>query len=383
MLMVGNRFLVGLKAIACCLIWFYSSNVCAGQSEKVSIGERKSLFSEVLNEQRELLIYTPDDYLSSNGNYPVMYVLDGEWHFHLVSGIVKQLSANGDIPELIVVGLINTIRSRDLTPAGQNDNPRIYGGAGKFLDFITNEVQPMIEADYRVHPYRMLYGHSFGGLFAVFALLNRPDSFQSYIALSPSLGRNNEQQVKAAQSFFNEQTQLSSSLFLAVGNEGGNTFISTRKLAEVLENQQGDQFIWDYQHLPDEDHGSITVGGLLKGLAFTFDGFNFERETDLDEIFLVESHYQELSERLGFAVPVPEYAYQKFAQEQIGARDLNYALYILDKYQQAYPDSIEMVQMLADVWLLKGDFDKAKIHYQKLLDLGYEDDRMKEIMKHL
>jgi predicted alpha/beta superfamily hydrolase len=381
--MVGNRFLVGLKAIACCLIWFYGSTVCSGQAEKISIGERKSLFSKVLNEQRELLIYTPDNYPLSSGSYPVLYLLDAEWHFHMVSGVVKQLSANGDIPELIVVGLVNANRSRDLTPSGQNDNPLIYGGADKFLDFIVDEVQPLIESDYRVHPYRMIYGHSFGGLFAVYALLNRPDFFDSYLVLSPSLGRNDQQQVKAARSFFSDHQLLSSSLFLAVGNEGGNTFIATSKLAEVLEKQQADQFFWGYQHLPNEDHGSITVGGLLKGLAFIFDGFNFERETELDEIFLVEKHYQELSERLGFEVAVPELAYQKFVQEQIGARDLDYALFILGRYQQSYPDSIELIQMLADVWLLKGDFVNAKKYYGQLLDLGVQNERVKQIMKYL
>ena len=381
--MTKSRLLSIPKTTACLMGCLLYAQFCIGQVKSIPIGKTQSLYSEILDESRELLIYTPEPYHTETRSYPILYLMDAEWHFHFVSGIIKQLSSNGDIPEMIVVGVVNTNRNRDLTPAGPNDNPQRYGGAAKFLDFLITEVQPFVESNYRVQPYQMIYGHSFGGLFAIYAMLNRPDFFESYISLSPSLGRNNQQQVTAASTFIKDHQNLSSSLYLAVGNEGGGTFIGATNFSAILESHPSNQFRWTFQHLPNEDHGSITVRGLLEGLAFIFDGFNVERKPELDEIFLVEAHYQELSDQLGFELKVPEHSYQKFTQQQIGARDLDYALFILEKYQQQYPDSPELMLMFADVWLLKGDFTNAKRYYEKLVDLGIQDERVKQLLKRL
>lgn len=169
------------------------------QDETISIGKTLSFSSHILKEDRTIAIYLPENYEQSKEQYPVLYLLDAEWHFHYVTGIIRQLSNSGNIPKMIVVGLVNNNRNRDLTPSGKNEPPNSrFGGAEHFLQFITAEVQPFLEKQYRLQPYRILAGHSFGGLFSIYSMMQQPDFFQAYIALSPSLGRNNEQQVQRA-----------------------------------------------------------------------------------------------------------------------------------------------------------------------------------------
>jgi predicted alpha/beta superfamily hydrolase len=360
-------------------------NYGIGQANNLSIGKEVSIKSEVLKEDRSMLIYTPDGYQKSEDKYPILYILDAEWNFHYVSGLVEQLSNTGNIPKMIVIGIVNTNRSRDLTPSGINDNPNVYGGARNFLDFLVMEVQPLIEKKFRVYPYRVLAGHSFGGLFAIYCMMEQSNFFQSYIALSPSLGRNNEQQVRMAQTFFNSDEQLPKSLFLAVGNEGGATYLSTIKLASIIEDSDINEhkFRWKLKHFEKEDHASITIHGFLEGLEFIFEGINPEKHPELDDIFLIEEHYKELASRFGYEFQVPEYYYQKFVKEQISELELDYAFFILGKYKERYPESHDMISLYADAFLLKGDFKNAKKYYVKLKELGINDERLNEMLNNL
>lgn len=141
------------------------------------VGEIKILQSEILDEEREIVVFTPQNYQTSNEKFPVFYLLDGEWNFHFVSSLVDKLADWGDVPKMIVVGINNTNRNRDLTPPEENSNPNSFGGGKKFLNFIIQELQPWIDQNYRTHPYSILGGHSFGGLFTVYAMMEEPGFF--------------------------------------------------------------------------------------------------------------------------------------------------------------------------------------------------------------
>src|SRR6185369_6618719 len=75
------------------------------------------------------------------------------------------------------------------------------GGADNFLKFFETELIPQIEKQYRVQPYRIFAGHSFGGLFAIHALITKPKLFNSYVAVSPSLQWENFEALKRAEDF--------------------------------------------------------------------------------------------------------------------------------------------------------------------------------------
>jgi len=174
----------------------------AGQgryAEAVDIGVVDSVWSATLDEHRPYLVYTPPSYTDTTvtpQRYPVLYLLDGDAHFHSVSGLVQILGTgvNGTyaIPEMIVVAIPNTNRTRDLTPthttAGLNgeETPafELSGGNGDFFAFLENELIPEIEAEYRTEPYRVFVGHSFGGITTLTFNANPLLRFDGYYILS-------------------------------------------------------------------------------------------------------------------------------------------------------------------------------------------------------
>src|SRR5687768_11748189 len=149
------------------------------------------LESKVLAETRTILVRTPASYARGARAYPVLYMTDGERQIGHTAAVVDFLAREGRMPEVIIVGINNTDRTRDLTPTKVTNDPRFQtptsGGADRFLDFISTEVMPYVEKNYRTQPYRVFAGHSFGGLLAMHTFFTRPELFNSVIAVSPTL----------------------------------------------------------------------------------------------------------------------------------------------------------------------------------------------------
>src|SRR5262249_11169126 len=147
--------------------------------------------SEVLGEERVALVRTPAGYDAGEQRYPVLYMTDGAAQRGHTAGTIDFLARLGRMPEMIVVAITNTDRTRDLTPtraAGPGGpGPATSGGGDKFLKFIETELIPQVEKTYRTQPYRVFAGHSLGGLLALHAFATRNDLFQAYVAVSPSL----------------------------------------------------------------------------------------------------------------------------------------------------------------------------------------------------
>src|SRR5215207_9181107 len=224
--------------------------------------ERIVIKSQVLGEERVVLVRTPTGYARSSERFPVLYMTDGDAHIQHTSGTVSFLARNARMPEMIVVGITNTDRTRDLTPtrveqAPDNPNARFptSGGADKFLKFIETELIPLVESKYRTQPYRALAGHSLGGLFAVHAMITRPELFNSYVAVSPSLQWDNFVMIDRAKEFFKARKEYNRTLFASLGNEPGDIGDAYGLFREVLQKQQVQGFVWEAVRYEDEDHG--------------------------------------------------------------------------------------------------------------------------------
>ena len=169
----------------------------AQQTNPVVIGAIDTLHSQILNEQRIIWIHVPTSAQSVKKKYPVVYLLDGDWNFTSVVGMIDLLSSvngNNFWPEMIVVGILNTDRKRDLTPTHvasrlwiDDDFARSFGGGEAFMSFIEKELIPHIDSLYPTNPYRMLIGHSLGGLTVINALVHHNNLFNSYVAIEPSM----------------------------------------------------------------------------------------------------------------------------------------------------------------------------------------------------
>lgn len=176
------------------LLLIASSVSVSAQSNDIVIGKIDTLTSTVLNEQRKIWVYVPesaDESLYTKETYPVVYLLDGDAHFYPTVGMVHQLSTvNGNTvsPKMIVAGIPNTNRMRDLSPSKPNpgDDPLMppamlpnTGGGENFMKFIETELIPYVEANYPTEPYRTFVGHSLGGLMVMHAFLKTPELFNA------------------------------------------------------------------------------------------------------------------------------------------------------------------------------------------------------------
>jgi predicted alpha/beta superfamily hydrolase len=154
--------------------------------------------SKRLGEDRRINVYLPPGYTGGAATFPVLYMPDGgvEEDFPHVTATVERLIAEGAIRPLVVVGIENTERRRDLTgptevASDREIAPRV-GGSEAFRGFLRDELLPLIEARYRVTGERGIIGESLAGLFVVEVFARDPDLFRHAIALSPSLWWNGE-----------------------------------------------------------------------------------------------------------------------------------------------------------------------------------------------
>ena len=135
-----------------------------GQQDIV-IGQSVNLHSEILNENRKLDIYLPEGYEESDKTYPVLYLLDSDYNFKHAVGTAEYLFRNRRIPQMIIVGIRNTRRNRDLSPDSpdlskqERDRLGIIGGAGNFMAFLDKELKPHINKNYQAAPFDVIVGH--------------------------------------------------------------------------------------------------------------------------------------------------------------------------------------------------------------------------------
>lgn len=143
------------------------------------VSTRMTIDSKILGEERSLWLRLPPSYGRAAAHYPTLYLTDGDAQMLHTVSTVAFLERQGRIPEMIVVGVNNTDRTRDLTPSAASPGAAALqptaGGAGNFLAFFEKELIPWVDSKYRTRPFRIFAGHSFGGLFAVNALATRPE----------------------------------------------------------------------------------------------------------------------------------------------------------------------------------------------------------------
>lgn len=159
--------------------------VVSGQNNKKGLSD--SIKSNILNENRNILIHLPDNYENSNISYPVMYRLDGSARIlRKTVSTVNRLSRKEEIiPEMIIVTIESINRDKDMWPTHTLYYPESLPlGSKNFLGFIEKELIPHIESNYRTNQNRIMCGQSLSAMFTIFTFLTKPNLFDSYIACS-------------------------------------------------------------------------------------------------------------------------------------------------------------------------------------------------------
>jgi predicted alpha/beta superfamily hydrolase len=368
--------IVSLVATISLLLVAYSSALA--QVPAAGTITKMTLKSEVLGEERTIWIRTPAGYENNKVSYPVLYLTDGDAHIGHTASTIEFLSRNGRISELIIVGIANTDRTRDLTPVKSSakaaDGAAQFptsGGADNFLKFIETELIPKIEKTYRVQPYRVLAGHSLGGLFAIHAMIARPGVFNSYVAVSPSLQWENQEELRRAEEFFKNKKELKATLFVSLGNEPGAIGDTYEAFNQLLNKTKIPGFEWEAQRMADEDHGSVVLRSHYYGLRKIYDGWQMPRDETgsiAGGLKGVDEHYQKLSQKFGYAIPAPE----QLINQLMFAGKADEAIAVFKANVERYPGSANVYDSLAEAYEKGGRIELATPLYEKAQMLGQQ-----------
>jgi predicted alpha/beta superfamily hydrolase len=238
--------------------------------DAITIGNRIALQSEILGEERPLMIYLPPEYGSSDESYPVLYLLDGDWHFHHVTGILQFFKfAKIDI-QMIVVAVVNTRRGRDFSPATWPGYKSYTGGADDFNRFLEKELMPFIEKKYRTKSYNVIVGHSLAGTFALYSFLTRPELFDAYISLSPCLFWHDRFMLKVSDAFLKKYGKLDKILYIAHEYRDGAPASTMDEFVAALKNRAPEGLKWTSLLKDQGDHFSYVHKAMYEGLEYVF-----------------------------------------------------------------------------------------------------------------
>jgi len=249
---------------------------CFGQVINSTI-ERDIIHSDILNDDSEISVYLPPSYSATNQNFPVLYILDGDYNFFYVSGLLElQSSISENIPEMILIGISGKGSETYRTNCKPNiDTIKGKGNADQYADFIETELVPFVNTKYRTSNYKLLAGHSAGGLFIMNTVLQKPNAFNAYIAISPSLWWEKNVMNDVAIQTFKSNPNFSSNVYVSLANEKG---MGVDKFLEVVKDNNISDSVFKFKHFTDENHNSVGLPSYLWALKDIFIPWKGEKE---------------------------------------------------------------------------------------------------------
>lgn len=382
--------------------------------QPIIFGHVDTIYSSILKEKRPVWVYTPnfDTVYFTKPQYPVLYVLDGDGFFTSLVTMMQQLAqVNGNtvLPQMIIVGILNTPghRTRDLSPIKSAQDPT-SGGGDNFTAFMEKELIPYIDKNYATAPYRVLVGHSLGGLLAINTLLKHTNLFSGYVAIEPSMFFDNDMLLGQTAAILKQKDFKGKSLFLGIANtmnpgmdtaevRSDTTAIthhirSILKLKDNLQAHPANNLRWSYKYYPDDDHQSVPLIAQYDGLRFVFKDNRFPRNQPQFQYFdktispvamrkMINAHYRLMSEEMGYTVRPDEGLMNQFGYIFLQQKDYERSRMFFRVNIDYYPHNFNCYDSMGDSYLAANDKTKAMEYFEKALSIKYRQDIKEKLDK--
>lgn len=343
--------------------------------------KRHKIDSEALDANRIIDIALPASFhqTAEDHRYPVIVVMDGELLFPMVSGMVHQMAANSQMPESIVIGIQNsagTRRSITPTPLNREGKPYWFGGnEDQYLRFLSEEVLPFVEKQYRATEFRTIIGLSPTGQFALHAFWKAPKLFDATIAVNTA---NFKAVGYGAQDVFEKVSDSASS------PEEGSRFLYISMPSRAYERNPAISIA--YNSLTDKSKSwpkgttrvktesiqkssyAATLPAIASALEFVFPAndwdpsyASFISDVDRETLANVKEYFANLSAFYGFtALPKGERFYNRNRLKRLGYVMLEQkrfaeAIEVFRYWIDLYPYSANAYDSLADAFAATGD----------------------------
>jgi predicted alpha/beta superfamily hydrolase len=343
------------------------------QSTNIILGQTLTLTSKTFGRDVPVQIHVPNGYGTGSTRYPVIYVLNS-YPFAFACGTVELLAGNLEIPEMIVVGVPPFDRGYVPTPfeeRGEGPTP-----VDLSIQFLKEELIPFVDANYRTNAYRILYGHSVGGLFTMYTLFNHPDLFTAYLAGSPWFQSLDQYWLKNIEKMAKVRNLDNKFLHMTVGNQETQLTIDTyRDLEKWMNAQSLGSLTWKSERV-EGNHGSMVGRVIYDGLSFFFTGWRIPQselvDGDIDKIDAQIKISAAKWGKYGFdaSTIIPESQINALGYFFINRNDLDKAIKALSYNIQRFPKSFNAHDSLAEAYMIKGDKENAIKYYKMAVELN-------------
>jgi len=382
------------------------------------IGVKDSLFSRVLNENREIYVQLPEYYNPmGHEKYPVVYLLDGKVFLPTVVN-VHQFYSGGFMPEMVIVGISNAKnRMRDLTTSKVKEMygqpfTQEHGEAEKFTAFLKDELIPYIEKKYPVTNYRTLIGHSYGGLFAMYTLVHHPNMFANYLAIDPSMDWDNSKLISEAKTALENNNYRGKSLFMTLGGqlhmqdysitidnvmEDKSDFTKFARAniscSNLIKEHSDNGLKYDWKFYPNDLHGTISFPSIYDGLLNMFEWYQMENTDKINDsetpkaalVKLINYRETKLKKHFGYAEPpYPEDLLNMSGYMSMDMDKTEKAKMYFEMAIKYYPNSANAYDSMAEFYERTGNNPQAIHFYTKAFELSGDSsfqDKIKRLEK--
>ncbi|WP_299363565.1 alpha/beta hydrolase-fold protein [Winogradskyella sp.] len=342
-----------------------SGKVCGQNpvSENIKV---TTIHSEILNQDREILIFSTKGNIDDTNDFPTIYLLDGRENFLLVVGLISNLVRADVLPDLNLVGINNYDYDReyDFSTKSLEEVHFKTGGASNFQKFISDELFPYISTSKTSSTYKLLIGHSFGGSFGLNMLLENPKSFSSAILVDPSVWWNDSEVIKRLKN----NPKIIDQVPVYYSRSGKDSL--SLKLFDSLEKVSGSKnSIFD--RYPMENHISVLPYSIIKGLKYVFGPFihleSLYNDFDFNEI---KKTIREVNRQYNTNI-LPRVRPIASAARNL-TREAKYddAISMLSYLEELHPKDIMVLNFLAEAYEKSGDIEKAKDTYNRSLKIA-------------
>jgi predicted alpha/beta superfamily hydrolase len=375
---MGNRIRIAVAIICAVPIVALMSTPSPAQQDgsPVSIGTYRTMHSEILNEDRTLLVSLPRGYDETAIHYPVLYVLYGgqaRGYFAEAVHIADRLHEAGLIPPLMIVGVKNVDRYRDTLPVNRNGEK---GGAENFLKFLSDELIPFIDSSYRTKDFRILLGPQAGAAFALYALMEEPRIFRVNIITNPFWTPSVREYLLAeAGNVFSSAGSLRNFLFVTCNTNDDNetTRDDLDSLRAIVKDGETRDFTVVINPLrASEPEHLIPAPGLQEGLIAYFSDYTFPEEREIDGLQDLKHYYEVLSQTYGYDVDVPEFTLIRQGDRLEERQKPEEARRIYEYVVSHYPHDLNSYHRLAELHRRLGDYDRSIGYYTEFLERRHE-----------
>lgn len=359
---------------------FIQSSLCLlAQQPSNEINESFSYSSKILSGDREIWIHVPKIDKSSLDNpqsiFPVIYVLDGEHSFNSVVSISQALARASLMPNVIVVGISGEKREYDYSPADLKVDYMKTGGGKNFLAFLSKELVPYINGNYPSSKHNTIVGHSIGAMFSLFALAENSPSFDSFLAISPSLWWDGESLAKDWIERLNSYSPNTyKTAFVTMANEktmGPDCLkMHNQYLSYKAQLKGRGKFKIGFMDLFEEDHLSTVTPALHHGLKYLYQNWNLDTLYTSNDFDGLKESLKDLSKIYRFNV-APDYAsLMNMGRSFYEKEDYKKSIEIYEIGLKTYSEGLQMNGYLAQAYLKDGQIEKAKEYFNKGLDFA-------------